>query len=56
MMTRVYTVLGFLAWEGGKLVLRRKVSQNKTALAAGATVALVVIGGLVAAKSGSSDD
>jgi hypothetical protein len=56
MRTRLYTGLGFVAWEGVKLVLRRKVVQNRAALAAGATVALVVIGGFAAAKAGSSEE
>jgi hypothetical protein len=56
MRAKLYTLLGFVTWEGLKLVLRRKVSQNRTAVAAGATVALVVIGGFVAARSGSSEE
>jgi hypothetical protein len=56
MKTRLYTVLGFVAWEGVKVVLRRKVAQNRAALAAGAVVALVVIGGFAAAKAGSSPE
>jgi hypothetical protein len=56
MRNRFYTALGFVAWEGIKLVLRRKVGQNRVTLLAGATVALVVIGGLAAAKAGSSDE
>jgi hypothetical protein len=56
MKTRLYTVLGLVAWEGLKLVVRRKVAQNRVALAAGVTVALVVIGGFAAAKAGSSEE
>jgi len=56
MTTKLYTLLGFAAWQGIKLVVRRKVGQNRTALAAGATVALVVVGGLVAARTGSSEE
>jgi hypothetical protein len=56
MKTRFYTALGFLTWEGVKLVARRKLQQNRGTLAAGATVLLVVIGGFVAAKAGSSDE
>jgi hypothetical protein len=55
MRTKLYTALGFVTWEGFKLVVRRKLSQNRTALAA-ATVALVVVGGLVAARVGSSEE
>jgi hypothetical protein len=56
MKTRLYTLLGLAAWQGIKLVLRRKVGQNRTVLAAGATVALVVIGGLAAAKATNGDE
>jgi hypothetical protein len=56
MMTKLYTVLGFLAWQGIKGVVRRKVSQNKATLAAAGTVALVALAGFAAAKGGSTDD
>jgi len=55
MRTKLYTLLGFAAWQGIKVVLRRKVGQNRTTLAAAATVALVVIGGVAAAKAGNGD-
>ena len=56
MKTKGYTMLGFLTWEGLKVVLRRKVAQKRTTLAAGATVVLVVLAGLAAAKAGSTDE
>jgi hypothetical protein len=56
MMTKLYTVLGFLAWQGIKLALKRKVAQNKATLAAAGTVALVALAGFAAAKGGSADD
>jgi hypothetical protein len=56
MTTRLYTVLGFAAWQGIKLLVRRKVGQNRATLAAVATVALVVLGGLAAAKATNGDD
>ena len=57
MKTKAYTMLGFLTWEGLKLVLRRKLSQNKVQLGAAATVLLVLVGGLAIAKAtGSSTD
>jgi hypothetical protein len=56
MRIKLYTALGFAAWQGIKLVVRRKLTQNRATLAAGATVALVVIGGIVAAKAGSSEE
>ena len=57
MKNRVYTVLGFVAWEGIKVVLRRKVGQNRTKIGAAATVLLVLIGGLAIAKAtGGSEE
>jgi hypothetical protein len=56
MMTRLYTLLGFAAWQGIKLVARRKLGQNRAALAAAATVAVVVIGGLAAAKATNGEE
>jgi hypothetical protein len=56
MKTRGYTVLGWVVWQIAKRVARRKLGQNRTTLAAAATVALVAVAGLAAAKAGSSDD
>jgi hypothetical protein len=56
MKTRAYTVLGFLAWEGIKVVLRRKVGQNRVKIGAAATVLLVLVGGLAIAKATSGDE
>jgi hypothetical protein len=56
MRDRAYTALGFVAWEGIKLVVRRKLGQNRTKLGAAATVLLVLIGGLAIAKAATSGD
>ena len=56
MKNRLYTMLGVVAWEGIKLVLRRKLGQNRAKLGAAATVALVLIGGLAIAKATAGDD
>jgi hypothetical protein len=56
MKTRAYTVLGFVAWEGIKVVLRRKVGQNRAKIGAAATVLLVLVGGLAIAKATASND
>jgi len=50
MMTKLYTALGFVTWEGIKLVVSRKLQQNRVKLGAAATVLLVVIGGLAIAR------
>ena len=57
MKNRAYTVLGILTWEGIKVVLRRKVGQNRAKVGAAATVLLVLIGGLAIAKAtGTASD
>ena len=56
MTTKLYTILGFAAWQGIKLVVRRKVAQRRATLLAAGTVALVALAGFAAAKGGSADD
>jgi hypothetical protein len=51
MRNRAYTLLGVVTWEGLKLVLRRKVGQNRTKVGAAAAVLVVLIGGLAIAKA-----
>jgi hypothetical protein len=56
MTTRGYTVLGWLVWQIGSRVAKRKISQNKAKLGAAGAIALVRVGGVLAAKSASGDD
>ena len=56
MKTRGHTMLGILTWEGLKLILRRKPTQNRVKLGAGATVLPVLIGGLAIAKAATGGD
>ena len=51
MRNRGYTMLGVVTWEGIKLVLRRKLGQNRIKIGAAAAVLLVLIGGLAIAKA-----
>jgi hypothetical protein len=51
-----YTILGWVIWQLGKRVVAIKVSQNRVKLGAAGLVALVLVGGVFAAKAGSSDD
>jgi hypothetical protein len=55
MKTKVYTLLGWLSWQGIKTVASRKFGQNKVKLGAAATVVLVLVAGLAAAKASTSD-
>jgi hypothetical protein len=56
MTTKGYTVLGWLVWQVARRVARRKVNQNRAKLGAAATVLLVLIAGLAAAKASSGTD
>jgi hypothetical protein len=56
MTTRGYTVLGWLVWQIGSRVAKKKISQNKVKLGAAGAIALVLVGGVVAAKSASGGD
>jgi hypothetical protein len=56
MRIKGYTLLGWLTWQGIKAVGRRKMGQNKAKLGAAATVLVVLIGGLAAARASSGDE
>jgi hypothetical protein len=51
-----YTILGWIVWRVGSRVAKRKIAQNRVKIGAAGVVALVLIGGVVAAKAGASDD
>jgi hypothetical protein len=55
MTTRGYTVLGWVVWQIGSRVARRKMAQNRAKLGAAAVVALVLVAGALAARAGSGD-
>ena len=55
MTTRGYTVLGWLVWQIGSRLAKRKMAENRVKLGAADAVALVLIGGVVAARAGGSD-
>ena len=48
-----YTVLGWAVWQIGSRVAKRKVAQNQAKLGAVGVIALVLLGGIFAAKSSS---
>jgi hypothetical protein len=54
-MTKGYTILGWIVWQIGSRVAKRKMAQNRVKLGAIGVVALVLVGGVIAAKSGSDD-
>jgi hypothetical protein len=53
MSSRGYTVLGWAVWQIATRVAKRKMARNKVKLGAVATVLLVLVGGLAAAKAAS---
>jgi hypothetical protein len=56
MSSKGYTVLGWLVWQIGSRVAKRKIAQNKAKIGAAGVIALVLVGGVVAAKAASGDD
>ena len=51
MTTKGYTILGWLVWQIGSRVAKRKMAQNRVKLGAAAVVLLVLIGGILAARA-----
>jgi hypothetical protein len=56
MSSRGYTVLGWIVWQIATRVAKRKMARNKVKLGAAATVALVLVAGLAAAKAAGGED
>lgn len=56
MSSKGYTVLGWLVWQIGSRVAKRKIAQNKVKIGAAGAIALVLVGGVVAAKSAAGGD
>jgi hypothetical protein len=50
-----YTMLGWLVWQLGSRVAKYKMSQNKAKFGAAGVIALVLIGGVLAAKASGDD-
>jgi len=50
-----YTVLGWAVWQIGSRVAKRKIAQNLTKLGAIGVIALVLLGGVIAAKQSSDE-
>ena len=50
MNSRGYTVLGWLVWQVVSRVAKRKMAQNRVKLGAAGVIALVALGGILAAR------
>jgi hypothetical protein len=55
MSSKGYTVLGWVVYKFVSPIVKRKVAQNRVKLGAAGVVAMVLVGGVLAAKSGSGD-
>jgi hypothetical protein len=53
--TRGYTVLGWIVWQIGSRVARRKMAQNRAKIGAAGVIVLVLVGGVLAARASNSD-
>jgi hypothetical protein len=53
MGTKGYTVLGWAVWQIASRVAKWKMAQNRAKLGAVGVIALVLIGGVIAAKHDS---
>jgi hypothetical protein len=56
MSTKGYTVIGWIVWQIGSRVAKKKIAQNRVKLGAAGVVLLVLLGGVAAAKAGASSD
>jgi len=54
MNSKSYSVLGWIMWQIGSRVAKKKMAQNRVKLGAAGIVALVLVGGVLAAR-GSGD-
>jgi hypothetical protein len=50
-----YTALGWIVWQLGSRVAKRKMAQNRVKVGAAGVVLLVVLGGIFAARAGGED-
>lgn len=55
MNSRSYSILGWVVWQVGSRVAKRKMTQNRTKLGAVGVIALVLVGGVLAARGDSED-
>ena len=50
-----YKVLGWVVWQVGSRVARRKMAANRLRIGAAGIVAAVLVGGILAARGATSD-
>ncbi len=52
MNSKSYTLLGWIVWQLGSRIAKRKMAQNRAKLGAAGVIALVLVGGILAARAG----
>lgn len=55
MSSKGYTVLGWIVWQIGSRVAKRKLAQNRVKIGAAGAIAGVLVAGILVARSGSED-
>jgi len=55
MNSKTYTILGWIVWQVGSRVAKRKMAQNRVKLGAAGAVLLVAVGGILASRGGDED-
>ena len=55
MNSRSYSILGWVVWQIGSRVAKRKMAQNRTKIGAAGVIALVLVGGILAARGDAKD-
>ena len=55
MSTKGYTVIGWIVWQLGSRIAKYKMAQNRVKLGAAGVVLLVVLGGILAARSNGDE-
>jgi hypothetical protein len=55
MNSKSYSVLGWIVWQVGSRVAKRKMANNRAKLGAAGIVALAIVAGLIASRSGGDD-
>ena len=55
MNSKGYTVLGWLVWQIGSRVAKKKIAQNRVKLGAAGVVLLVLVAGIAAARTSSDN-
>ena len=55
MNSRSYSILGWVVWQIGSRVAKRKMAQNRMKIGAAGVIALVLVGGILAARGDAED-